>query len=205
MTIKNIFRSVMTLIIAFMVSACLVSCDNNGQKAYEKGETYYEEKNYEEAVKWYKKAAEQGNADAQYKLGYCYAHGGYEIPLEMQDSLGYNYEKGLGVDQDFDKAIEWYRKSAEQGNAEAQYSLADCYLCGRGVAMNEVEAIKWLHKAAEQGHIEAQYYLGKCYYKGIHGVLIDYDEAAKWYRKAAEQGDADAAEQYNNLMRTMKK
>lgn len=204
MNTKTFIRSALSLIIACVVSAGIVSCDNNGQKAFEKGEVCFEEGSYEEAVEWYKEAAEQGNADAQYKLGYCYANGGYEVPLESQDSLGYSYEKGMGVDQDWEKAVEWLRKAAEQGHIEAQYKLADCYFCGRGVAMDDAEAVKWLRKAAEQGHLEAQYNLGECYYEG-DGVLIDYDEAAKWWRKAAEQGDTDAAERYNDLMRKKKK
>ncbi|POR97032.1 tetratricopeptide repeat protein, partial [Haemophilus influenzae] len=52
-----------------------------------------------EAVKWYRKAAEQGHADAQLNLGYM-------------------YEKGRGVKQDDFEAVKWYRQAAEQGNAK---------------------------------------------------------------------------------------
>ena len=65
---------------------------NNIVAQFECGNMYYDKGNYTEAVKWYRKAAEQGNADAQYKLGYC-------------------YENGKGVKQSFSEASKWYEKS----------------------------------------------------------------------------------------------
>jgi S1-C subfamily serine protease len=126
----------------------------------------------QEAVVWYRKAAEQGFAKAQTALGRCYAN-------------------GVGVAQDYGEAVVWYRKAAEQGEPGAQRNLGVRYESGTGVAQNCVEAVKWYRKAAEQGEAEAQYNLGECYWVG-HGVQQDYPEAVKWYRKAAEEGDADA-------------
>lgn len=125
--------------------------------------------NYAEAVKWYRKAAEQGNADAQNSLGVCY----------------YN---GNGVVQDYSEAVKWFRKAAEQGNAAAQSKLGACYQLGKGVKRNYAEGVKWYRTAAEQGYAAAQYCLGACYHRGKR----DYAEAVKWYRKAAEQGHAVA-------------
>ncbi|MBQ1931964.1 MAG: sel1 repeat family protein, partial [Muribaculaceae bacterium] len=72
------------------------------------GDCYYNgrgvDQNYDEAVKWYRKAAKQGNAPAQYNLGYCY----------------YN---GHGVDKNYDEAVNWYRKAAEQGYNLAKSAL----------------------------------------------------------------------------------
>ena len=59
---------------------------------------------YAEAVKWYRKAAGQGDAGAQ-------------------NNLGVMYKNGRGVPQDYVEALQWYRKAAEQGNAEAQGNL----------------------------------------------------------------------------------
>jgi TPR repeat protein len=59
---------------------------------------------YEEAAKWYEKAAEQGNVEAQFHLGLMRAH-------------------GHGIAQNDEEAVKWFRKAAEQGNAEAQYNL----------------------------------------------------------------------------------
>jgi S1-C subfamily serine protease len=125
-----------------------------------------------EAVKWYRKAADQGDAVAQNNLGAC-------------------YDNGQGVPQDHAAAVRWFRSAAEQGFAGAQYGLGVCYANGRGVPQDDVEAVKWWRKAAEQGDAQAQHNLGCCYANG-QGVSQDYVEAVRWYRKAAAQGFADA-------------
>jgi TPR repeat protein len=138
----------------------------------QKGREYYSSENYTEAVKWYRKAAEQGNANAQYNLGMM-------------------YDNGSGVEKNKVEAVKWYRKAAEQGYANAQYNLGVMYECGSGVEENEIEALKWYRKAAEQGNVYHQYNLGVMYTNGS-GVEKNEIEAVKWYRKAAEQGYADA-------------
>jgi len=90
-----------------------------------------------EAVKWYRKAAEQNLAEAQYNLGVClYA--------------------GAGVTKDQVEAVKWYRKAAEQNFAKAQFNLNVCYYNGEGVAKDYVEAYKWLLLAARQGDEDAK-------------------------------------------------
>ena len=111
---------------------------------------------------------------------------------EAQNNLGWCYEKGYGVKQDHTEAVKWYRKAAEQGDAQAQFNLGWCYDNGYGVKQDYAEAVKWYRKAAEQGDADAQYNLGLCYAEG-KGVKQDHTEAVKWFRKAAEQGHADAA------------
>ena len=159
-----------------------------------------------EAVKWYRKAAEQGDAAGQYNLGTCYLNGNgvakdgaeavkwYRKAAEQghadgQNQLGYCYHLGIGVAMDGAEAVKWYRKAAEQGHAMGQYNLGTCYHLGNGVAKDGAEAVKWYRKAAEQGHADGQNNLGTCYQNGI-GVAKDGEEAVKWYRKAAEQGHA---------------
>ena len=141
-----------------------------------------------EAVEWYLKAAEQGLAEAQYKLGDMY----------------YDMYYGDDVEQSYEKAVEWYLKAAEQGLAEAQYTLGDMYFYGRGVEQSDEEAAEWVLKAAEQGLAEAQCKLGDMYYYGCwdmyyydmfyYGDVVEqsYEKAAEWYLKAAEQGLARA-------------
>ncbi len=147
------------------------------QQMVDKGDDYYYGRNgclqnYAEAVSWYCKAVEQGNADAQFELGYC-------------------YENGLGVVENEIEAVKWYRKAAEQGNADAQNSLGNCYYYGKGVFEDETEAVSWYRKAAKQGHADAQCNIGMCYNIGL-GVFEDKTEAVWWYRKAVEQGYARA-------------
>jgi TPR repeat protein len=145
---------------------------HQGETWYRLGEKHFAVQNYPEAVKWYRKAVEQGHIKAQYSLGQCYG-------------------KGQGVPQDYFEAAKWYRKAAERGDACAQQDLAVCYAVGNGVPRDQTEAVKWYRKAADQGHTMAQYTLGVRYFSG-DGVPLDHVEGVKWYRKAAEQGLANA-------------
>ena len=131
---------------------------------------------YGKAVEYFRKAAEQGNANAQYNLGWC-------------------YRNGRGVTQDYNESVRWYRKAAEQGDADAQNDLGWCYETGRGVTQDYNEAVRWYRKAAEQGHAYAQSNLGLCYANG-RGVTRSRSDAVYWYRKAAQQGNTSAQ---NNL------
>jgi hypothetical protein len=131
----------------------------------------------ENEVKVLNSLAQQGNAGAQYKLGFFYEHGNGQVVLA-----------------DPVEAVKWYRKSAEQGVAQAQYKLGYCYYHGVGVLKDPVEAVKWYHKAAEQGFVDAQLFLVRCYDDGI-GVPKNSVEADKWFRWSAEYGDVNA--QYN--------
>jgi TPR repeat protein len=106
-------------------------------------------------------------------------------------NLGYMYEHGESVAQDYKEAVKWYRKGAEQGDDRAEYNLGQMYYKGQGVAQNYKQAVKWYTKAAEQGHVYAQFGLGVMYEKGL-GALQNYSKAAEWYIKAAEQGLVEA-------------
>jgi TPR repeat protein len=89
-----------------------------------------------EAVKWYRLAADQGSALAQYNLGEMYA-------------------SGESVRQDSIEAIKWYRLAAEQGHADAQSNLGAMHASGKGVLQDWTEAAKWFKLAADQGHANA--------------------------------------------------
>jgi TPR repeat protein/formylglycine-generating enzyme required for sulfatase activity len=159
-----------------------------------------------EAVKWYRRAAEQGLAKAQFNLGVMYG-AGEGVPKNdaeavkwfrraaeqghamAQNNLGVRYANGRGVPKDDAEAVKWYRRAAEQGLAEAQNNLGVRYANGRGVPKDDAEAVKWYRRAAEQGFAWAQTNLGVMYENG-RGVPKDDAEAVKWYRRAAEQGFA---------------
>ena len=106
-----------------------------------------------------------------------------------QYNLGYKYKTGNGVPKDFQQAVYWYRKAAEQGYAPAQNNLGYAYQHGEGVSKDLQQAVYWYRKAAEQGNVSSQYNLGYCYGEG---VTKDMQQAVYWYRKAAEQGHASA-------------
>lgn len=73
------------------------------------------------------------------------------VMLSHQWALGSLYFKNL----DYKKAMEWYLKAANNGNAKAQYNLGAMYVNGIGVKSDYVEARKWLEKAATQGNQQA--------------------------------------------------
>lgn len=115
------------------------------------------------------KAAEQGDADAQYQVGNA-------------------YDLGQGVAQDRKKAIEWYTKAAAQGHASAQNSIGAAYQFGWGAVRQDYKkAIEWYTKSAEQGNLIGQFNLATMY-SGFVDAPPDYKKAVEWYTKAAEQG-----------------
>ena len=89
------------------------------------------ERSFEESVRRYTQAAEQGES-------------------KSQNNLGLIYETGRGVLQNYQKAAKWYKKAAEQGNPKPQNNLGIMYSKARGVPQNYVEAHKWLNLAASR-------------------------------------------------------
>ncbi len=59
--------------------------------------------------------------------------------------------QGLGGPQDFEEALRWFRRAAEQGNGGAQNHLGLMYFEGDGIAKDEIEAYKWAYLSAQQG------------------------------------------------------
>jgi tetratricopeptide (TPR) repeat protein len=90
-----------------------------------------------EAVRWYRQAAEQGEAKAQYNLGTM-------------------YDFGSGVPEDDAEAVRWYRQAADQGNVSAQEILGLMYANGAGVPEDLTEAFRWFSRAAARGHALSQ-------------------------------------------------
>ena len=64
------------------------------------------------------------------------------------------YNEGRGVAQIDVEAVQWFRKAADQGVAEAQYNLGIMYKDGNGVAQSDAKAAEWYRKAADQGVVE---------------------------------------------------
>ncbi len=156
------------------------------------GDCYYwgwgVEYNREESAEWYRRAAEQGDENAQIFLASYYSCNRTEETMK--------------------EALRWYRKAAEQGNGHAQAMMGYFYAEGLGVEQNKKEAVKWYRKAAaaylpylpisttgldickeaaEQGDVEAQFIVGVIYLCAGRA-----EEVVKWHRKAAEQGDEEA-------------
>jgi TPR repeat protein len=122
--------------------------------------------------------------------------------VKSQIRLGYLYEEGISVKQDFISALQWYLKASQQGDALAQWHCGLIYESGKGIAKDYKEAIKWYKKSAEQGYSPAQFNMGAMY-EYSKGVEQNYSEAIKWYRVAAEQGDDKAKFKHDELYKKM--
>lgn len=122
-----------------------------------------------EALRWYRAAAEQGDAEAQ-------------------NNLGSMYLNGVGVAKNAEMATTLYRRAAEQGLDVAQFNLALNYLHGTGVEQDDRVAAQWLVQATAQGHVEATGQLGTLYRFG-RGVAQDLVTAAELHVLAAGAGD----------------
>ncbi|MGC6404714.1 MAG: tetratricopeptide repeat protein [Candidatus Comchoanobacterales bacterium] len=123
-------------------------------------------------ITFYKKAAELGYAEAQFKLS---------------EMIG----GGEASDEDINEAVKWLQKAAELGNTEAQMKLGQIYLDRESADLDINKVLKWLQEAANQGHTGAMNYLGEIYDTG-EGVAQDFGKAFEWYKKAANQGNFDS-------------
>ena len=101
--------------------------------------------------------AKKGDADAQCKLA-----------------------KQYFSNNEYDKAFEWYEKSANGGNIESYYILANLYYYGKGTEKNSIKAIEWFEKSANRGNIRAQISRGIIYYYKILGMNRKYESLIQW-------------------------
>ncbi len=139
---------------------------------FEDGLAAYRTRQFDKAVQLLRPLADQGNPEAQEKIGRL-------------------YERGMGVPKDFTKAESWYRKAAEQGYPPAQARLGFMYRIGEGVARDPKQAARWYALGAAKGNPLAEVGLGFMSMEGI-GMPADFGAAAGWFNKAANQGDASA-------------
>jgi TPR repeat protein len=167
-------------------------------------------------------AAQQGDAEAQFKLGDAFFSGTY-LPEEAirwfhkaaeQGHIQAKYYLYMALDMDNDEGISWLRQLAEQGYAEAQLDLARNYQ-----NTDIAQAIYWLRQAAEQKDIvteltpesisfespqnDARNELGDIYQFGKDGIARDYEQALYWYQKAAAHGSERAKSSIEFLQRQM--
>ena len=82
------------------------------------------------------KKAHEGNAEAQWQVGFM-------------------HETGEGVTQSKEEATKWYMKSADNGFADAQFCIGKCYMLGLGVEQNEELGLEWFERAAAQNETSA--------------------------------------------------
>lgn len=123
-----------TLVVGAALFTCACGSEQPAAVAdVEKGNAAFARRDFETAFNALKPAAEAGDADAEFKIGFMYIN-------------------GRGVDRDFANALLWMQRAADQGHAEAQYNMALNYAGGRGVAEDAVQAFFWSSLAAQQGY-----------------------------------------------------
>ena len=154
----------MRSIIVSSTLACALATSALAQD-FDNGMAAFQAFDFETAKGEFLPLAEEGDAQAQFILGYIYF-------LESRDPA---------------EVERWYRLAAEQGHAEAQYMLGLMYMEGGGLPQDDAEAARWTRLAAEQGFARAQHRLGLMYRRG-EAVPQDDAEAIRWYRLAAQQG-----------------
>jgi TPR repeat protein len=162
----------------------------DARRAFAKGD-------FATALKIYRQLAERGDADAQTAIAKMYADGlgvqfnpaeaakWYRLASDQYNALT-AYERG-----EYEKAFNFYRPLADQGQLMAQYMVGLMYANSQGVPLDYGEAMKWLRKAAERGEPKAQFNVGVLYFKGL-GTTQNLAEALTWYRRAADQGEPAA-------------
>lgn len=125
----------------------------------------------EDAVVYFRKAADQGSADGQFGLGSMYSI-------------------GEGVKKDLSAARRWITLAAEQGHKQAVGVMAQAYMSGQlGIDEKErqsEEALRWIRKAADLGFLPAVDALVVVYRNGTLGVAADAAETGRWQAKANE-------------------
>jgi localization factor PodJL len=155
--------------------------------AFEIGVRYAEGKgvaqNYDEAAKWYDRAAQANVVPAMFRLGTL-------------------FEKGLGAKKDLDVARRYYVLAADRGNAKAMHNLAVLDADGGTKGANYKSASYWFRKAADRGVADSQFNLGILYARGI-GVEQNLAESFKWFSLAAAQGDVDAGRKRDDIAKRL--
>lgn len=125
---------------------------------------------YKEAVKYLKKAADEGEFTSQFFLARIYEIGGY------------------GIQQNIQKAFHWYEKSAENGLDEAMVYYGLLIMKNEGNPANYKKGVDLFRSAADQGNLKGMYCLGYMYLKGL-GIEQDYSKAFPLFYSAASQQD----------------
>jgi TPR repeat protein len=171
-------------------------------------EDYEKELLVKETAKQYRKAANEGDADAQLSLALMYVQGEgvsqdvleayklFSLAAAQGNAcaaynLGMMHKKGMGCLKNFEEAAKWIQKAAESGFKPALCQMGILYDDGQGVPKDAKKAIEWYRKAAEQGDVQAQNNLGAIYAEGS-GVAKNTQEAIKWFQMAAAQGNINA-------------
>lgn len=159
-------------------------------------------KTFDAKISWYRKSALQGNLEGEYRLGIHLIldgktpkdrHEGFSYlshaaaagwPPAAYD-LGFCYANGEGVPKNNSKAIEWYKKAALKGVAQAEYALAYMYFMQGVQSISPGQASDWLISSVDAKYPPANQLLGDMYLNGYGAASHQSDEQAKIYLNRA--------------------
>lgn len=139
------------------------------QEDTEQAEKEFARGNLIVALSLWRKAAEQGYAPAQARLG------------DMLDTA-----------EDDKEAYQWYSKAAAQGNAAGEYGVGQMYLKGEGVAKDVEKAFRYISQAAEKDNLQAVLIMRDVFRVGSMGQAIDLAKSAEWDARAQKIVARDA-------------
>ena len=117
--------------------------------------------------------------------------------IELQ--LGYSYQFGIILPQNYEKALNYYYLSAQNGNKYAQNCLAYMYLHGLGTKSNVNSALHYCRLSALQGYEVAQFSLAEYLYNKDTKLALEY------YKKSADQGYQKAIDKLEKLSENNKR
>ena len=168
-----------------------------------------------EAIKWYKRAAETGHYGAMYKLGECYEKtGSFSLAIKWLKKaaeggnrkscmkLGQLYLYGGMVNKDVEEALKYFRLVLDEDISAADLcNIGYAFDVGNTVPVDKCKAVIYYRKAADKGDIVAHYNMGVCYENGS-GVSRNIEIAKGWYKKASEQGYSQAQQALDRINST---
>lgn len=143
---------------------------------YRKGVEAYQRDDLMGAMQRLRSAAREGHAPAQALLAYV-----------------------LDLAEENEEAFDFYRKAADQGNADGMYGLGNMYANGDGIEQNDEQAVHWYTRAAEAGHDHAVVVLAEAYLKGSLGLSPDRDKALEWLERGIARGYEPARERLSRV------
>lgn len=156
----------MRYLAVFCLLAGLCGCASNLR--FESGMRAADSEDYRAAQRIWEDLADNGHAEAQFRLA------------EL-------YHQGLGTPADIEQAIHWYTRAAQQEHVDAQNSLGIIFADGDGVETDVATALKWYRLAARQGDPGAQFNLGTLY--RYEASIRDDRRAYMWWGIAAYLGN----------------
>ncbi len=154
-----------TLVSASLLACMVVASPLPSFAGFDEGMKAFREKDYATAFKEWLPLAEEGNVDAM-------------------NNVGYLYRKGLGVESDLEKAMDFFSRSAKRGSAVGQFNLGQI-IYKTSVDITQLKKARmWFSRSGKQGHARSQLNLGLMLYKG-EGGKKDFGAAHFWFSLAS--------------------